>query len=187
MFPKQPLFANTDMAQNWHKLGFVVRVSPTPNGGDPVSPIFVEKQRQTPHAADERHPAAPFEIAAFAAHAHALASHDAHARAQEIPHSLPPPDAARKLVAAAGQNTPINTLESLKRHLQFAIAVELSTIPMYLYAQFSIKSPDKTGNGDAAMLAMKGPAVSSPIMLAQCIAQASSSRRCCTSASPGTC
>ncbi|KAJ7142970.1 ferritin-like-domain-containing protein [Mycena epipterygia] len=39
------------------------------------------------------------------------------------------------------ENPPITTLESLKRHLHFAMAIELSTIPLYLYAMYSIKLP----------------------------------------------
>ena len=35
-------------------------------------------------------------------------------------------------------NRPIRTVESLHKHLQAAMAVELSTIPLYLYAMYSV-------------------------------------------------
>ncbi|TDL17872.1 hypothetical protein BD410DRAFT_535231 [Rickenella mellea] len=38
-------------------------------------------------------------------------------------------------------NLPITTLKSLQEHLQTAIAVELSTIPLYLYGMYSVNQP----------------------------------------------
>jgi hypothetical protein len=35
-------------------------------------------------------------------------------------------------------NRPIRTVASLHKHLQAAMAVELSTIPLYLYAMYSV-------------------------------------------------
>ena len=35
-------------------------------------------------------------------------------------------------------NRPIKTVASLHKHLEAAIAVELSTIPLYLYAMYSV-------------------------------------------------
>lgn len=41
-------------------------------------------------------------------------------------------------------NRPIETVASLHEHLQAAMAVELSTIPLYLYAMYSVSpaTPD---------------------------------------------
>ena len=44
------------------------------------------------------------------------------------------------------------TLEDLQEHLQTAIVVEMSTIPLYLYAYFSIKE----GDGDTARETIRG-------------------------------
>jgi len=42
-----------------------------------------------------------------------------------------------------GKDRPIQTVESLKEHLQAALAVELSTIPLYLYGMYSVNNaPD---------------------------------------------
>jgi len=38
-----------------------------------------------------------------------------------------------------GDDGPIQTVESLREHLQAAMAVELSTIPLYLYGMYSVK------------------------------------------------
>ena len=51
-FPGQPLFANTDMAENWHQLGFIVQ---RPSYG--LEPIFVETQRgDIPRKSETIHP-----------------------------------------------------------------------------------------------------------------------------------
>jgi hypothetical protein len=42
-----------------------------------------------------------------------------------------------------GDDGPIQTVESLREHLQVALAVELSTIPLYLYGMYSVNNaPD---------------------------------------------
>jgi hypothetical protein len=41
---------------------------------------------------------------------------------------------------ASGDDGPIQTIESLQEHLQFAMAVELSTIPLYLYGMYSVNN-----------------------------------------------
>jgi Ferritin-like len=42
-----------------------------------------------------------------------------------------------------GEDGPIQTVESLKEHLQAALTVELSTIPLYLYGMYSVNNaPD---------------------------------------------
>ena len=40
---------------------------------------------------------------------------------------------------------PIDTVDDLQEHLQLAIAVELATIPPYLYALYSIEDPSEVG------------------------------------------
>ncbi|KIJ40737.1 hypothetical protein M422DRAFT_32162 [Sphaerobolus stellatus SS14] len=112
----QPLFANTDMAQNWHQLGFIVE---RPTSGS--VPIFVETQRGSVHHKVD-----------------ILKDEDPPTR---IRHGggieLPRPD---------HKNEPISTLESLKTHLQKALAIELATIPLYLYGMYSIKTPEQFVN-----------------------------------------
>lgn len=109
VFQDQPYFANTDMVQRWHELGFIVR---RPSSGP--EPIFVETQRN-------------FHQENVSLHSHKT----------EIPRSqgitLPAPDSPE---------CPIQTVESLRKHLQAAMAVELSTIPLYLFAMYSVKTPN---------------------------------------------
>ncbi|KAF9002772.1 ferritin-like-domain-containing protein [Cyathus striatus] len=103
------------MAKNWKHLGFIVE---RPSQSD--YPIFVETQRGTIHrkgtsrfnkASDKEPPL-------------------------RIPHGggiiLPTPDTKQQ---------PINTIESLQTHLQKAMAIELATIPLYLFAMYSVKTP----------------------------------------------
>jgi hypothetical protein len=111
VYGDQPLFANTDMAKNWHKLGFIVK---RPSAGP--EPIFIEVQRQDPHAEEVKEPVA---IAPFRNKYHLV-------------FPSPPPN-----------SKPIDTLDSLKQHLQAAMAVELSTIPLYLFSMYSVKTPEK--------------------------------------------
>jgi hypothetical protein len=151
------------MVQNWHKLGFVVRVNPPVQSPlvqyPPTLPIFVETQREHPHP-EEKKPQDDIqqpELPAFVVHSQALASFDAHTKSQNIEFHMPRPDnpatapkhspyggSNRTVLGKWGMqfdNPPINTLESLKKHLHFAMAIELSTIPLYLYAMYSIKLP----------------------------------------------
>ena len=107
VFGDQPLFANTDMVQRWHLLGFVVQ---RPSSGP--EPIFVETQRGDLHK-----PALLFRPRPPALHGGL---------------KLPRPDS---------DNQPIETVESLRTHLQTAMAVELSTIPLYLFGMYSVKTP----------------------------------------------
>jgi len=46
--------------------------------------------------------------------------------------TLPTPDSPEQ---------PIQTVESLREHLQAAMAVELSTIPLYLFGMYTVKTP----------------------------------------------
>lgn len=102
------------MAQNWHKLGFIVkRPSPGPD------PIFIEVQRQDPHGDDMTEPDV---------------EKPAHKRLELV---FPKP---------SGIVHPITSVESLREHLQAAMAVELSTIPLYLFSMYSVKTPKKFVN-----------------------------------------
>ena len=68
---------------------------------------------------------------------------------------------------------PIETVDELQTHLVHAAMVELSTIPLYLYAAYSIQTD--------------GYSQWSPGSRRSARSAASSSRRCCTSASRATC
>ncbi|KAJ7777889.1 ferritin-like-domain-containing protein [Mycena maculata] len=167
VYSDQPLFANTDMVQNWHKLGFIVRVDPPgqnlpvpsllPVERHPTLPIFAETQRQHPHPQemkrgdDVQNPNLPV----FALNPQALTSFKAHTMSRNIEFCMPRPDNRASKPPPGGisggipksdwggkwGNPPITTLPSLKKHLHFAMAIELSTIPLYLYAMYSIKLP----------------------------------------------
>lgn len=118
------------MAQNWHKLGFIVkRPSPGPD------PIFIEVQRQDPHADDMTEPE----------------EKPVHKRLKMV---FPKP---------SGTVEPITSLESLREHLQAAIAVELSTIPLYLFSMYSVKTPKQFVNDpryyDLIVAAIRGASV----------------------------
>ena len=41
---------------------------------------------------------------------------------------------------------PIITIESLRTHLQTAMAIELATIPLYLFGMYSVKIPEQYAN-----------------------------------------
>lgn len=75
-----------------------------------------------------------------------------------------------------GPNYPITTVESLQKHLQVAMAVELSTIPLYLFAQYTVKVPKEYANDpryvDPVISAVKGKRIkfiltSPPLKLAR--------------------
>jgi len=107
------------MAQYWHQLGFVVE---RPSYGP--EPIFVETQRGDIDR-DEK----PLPIRK-------------HAPSMKLPQvggpiCLPAPDS---------RDQPIKSIESLRTHLQTAMAIELATIPLYLYGMYSIKIPDQYKN-----------------------------------------
>lgn len=110
----QPLFANTDMAKNWHKLGFIVE---RPSTG-PL-PIFVEVQRSPIHRLKK-----VVEVPVGAIPRSDKQKHG--------PLILPTPDKGE---------SPIQSIESLREHLQTAMAIELATIPLYLFGMYSIKTP----------------------------------------------
>ena len=137
-FQDQPLFANTDMAENWHQLGFVVQ---RPSYGP--EPIFVETQRgeihrtkkaihQNPHTPEDKLPGLPIP--------------------KRGPLILPIPDSPEHN---------IDNVDSLRKHLQTAMAIELATIPLYLFGMYSIKIPDQYVNDpryyDPVIGAIRGP------------------------------
>lgn len=119
-----PQTLDTDMAQNWHKLGFIVQVTPTgaKNGsGDLDLPNLC---RNTASGSTPSGGGSPKGSRGFAAHPAALASFDAHARSPGLALRMPRPDVTRRRLAKAlgpspseSQNSPIQTLESLKTHL----------------------------------------------------------------------
>ena len=93
-------------------------IVPRPSGGP--EPIFVETQRNLHKHTDENL---------------------SHSPRTGIPHgggiNLPIPDSPEH---------PIQTVESLRIHLQTAMAVELSTIPLYLFGMYTVKSPKAFAN-----------------------------------------
>jgi len=126
------------MAENWHQLGFIVQ---RPSYGP--EPIFVETQRgdirrqskaihMHPHSPEEKVPGQP------------IPKHG--------PLILPVPDSPE-------QN--IDNVDSLRKHLQTAMAIELATIPLYLFGMYSIKIPDQYVNDpryyDPVIGAIRGP------------------------------
>ena len=112
------------MAENWHQLGFIVqRPSYDPE------PIFVEMQQgdinrkktpdPVPYSPEEKVPGIPISIP------------------NHGPLILPFPDSPEH---------PINSVDSLRNHLQTAMAIKLATIPLYLFGMYSIKVPDQYVN-----------------------------------------
>jgi hypothetical protein len=124
-FRDQPLFANTDMAKNWHQLGFIVQ---RPSYGP--EPIFVETQRGEIHRPKK------------AIH---LPSH--HSPGETLP-GLPPPKRGGPLILPVPDSPKhnIDNVESLRKHIQTAMAIELATIPLYLFGMYSIKIPEQYVN-----------------------------------------
>jgi hypothetical protein len=117
VYGDQPLFANTDMAKRWHELGFIVQ---RPSSGP--EPIFVETQRG--------------DLYVDGVHSPGHHKHKAPKGGSQIPKNggivLPTPDSPEQ---------PIMSVESLRVHLQTAMQVELSTIPLYLFGMYSVKTP----------------------------------------------
>jgi hypothetical protein len=108
------------MAKNWHQLGFIVQ---QPFHGP--EPIFVETERGIIHH-DKK----------------AIPSLNHPSPEVTIPKRggrliLPVPDSSEQ---------PITSVESLRTHLQTAIAIELATIPLYLFGMYSVKIPKEYEN-----------------------------------------
>ena len=112
------------MAENWHQLGFIVQ---RPSYGP--GPIFIETQRgdihrkskiihPKPHLPEEKEPGVPIPK-------------------RGGPLILPVPDSPKHN---------IDNVHSLRNHLQTAMAIELATIPLYLFGMYSIKIPDQYVN-----------------------------------------
>ena len=55
-----------------------------------------------------------------------------------IPYQIPPGGTIKLPKPAYGDDGPIQTVESLREHLQTAMIVELSTIPLYLFGMYSV-------------------------------------------------
>ena len=138
-FPDQPLFANTDMAENWHQLGFIVQ---RPSYGP--EPIFVETQRGVIHRKSK------------AIH------QNPHLPEGKLP-GVPPPKRGGPLILPVPDSPEqnIDNVDSLRKHLQTAMAIELATIPLYLFGMYSIKIPDQYVNDpryyDPVIGAIRGP------------------------------
>jgi Ferritin-like len=126
VYSDQPLFANTDMAKRWHLLGFVVQ---RPSEGP--EPIFVETQRGDLYK-DTYYSAKPMPTEKQRGDLHAFSSRLYKGPTYGHGITLPKPDSG---------NHPITTVKSLQEHLQTAMAVELSTIPLYLFAMYSVTTP----------------------------------------------
>ena len=129
VYGDQPLFANTDMAKRWHLLGFVVQ---RPSEGP--EPIFVETQRGDLHK-DSYYARKQVPVDAPRGQLHTLSSKPRRRYGHGIP--LPTPEQG---------NDPIVRVESLRQHLQTAMAVELSTIPLYLFGMYSVQTPKEYVN-----------------------------------------
>jgi hypothetical protein len=129
VYGDQPLFANTDMAKRWHLLGFVVQ---RPSEGP--EPIFVETQRGDLYK-DTYYAKKQVPVEAQRGQLHSLYSTPRRRYGHGI--SLPTPEPG---------NHPIVTVESLRKHLQTAIAVELCTIPLYLFGMYSVQTPKEYAN-----------------------------------------
>ena len=110
------------MAQNWHKLGFIVQ---RPSYGP--EPIFVETQRGEIHRTKK------------------VISPIPHSPEEKTP-GLPIPKRGGPLILPTPRwhlprDDIDDDLESLREHLQTAMAIELATIPLYLFGMYSIKIP----------------------------------------------
>lgn len=129
------------MVQFWHKMGFVVK-SQDQFAGDSL-PVYVEDERGKIHnesTVEAPRPQIP-------SHPDSLFPHK-----KGAPHWTP-------FLPGAG-NLPITTIDDLRKHLQSAMAVELSTIPLYLFAMYSVKTPEEFQNDpryvDPVISAIKG-------------------------------
>ena len=136
-FPGQPLFANTDMAENWHQLGFIVQ---RPSYG--LEPIFVETQRgDIPRKSETIHP-------------------KPQSPEEKVP-GLPRPRRGGPLILPVPDSPEhnIDNVHSLRKHLQTGMAIELATIPLYLFRMYSVKIPyvDDPMYYDPVIGAIRGP------------------------------
>lgn len=116
-YDQQPLFANTDMVQFWHQLGFVVKEKKHITFGG--LPVLVETERGKIHATST---------------------------VPEPHEQLPPPNVKILPPPFHGATKAIDSIHSLQQHLQSAMAVELSTIPIYLFGMYSVKIPTRFQN-----------------------------------------
>lgn len=127
------------MAENWHQLGFIVQ---RPSYGP--EPIFVETQR-----GEIRRPSKPIQP-------------NPHLPGETLPgQPLPRRGGPLILPAPDSPEQNINNVDSLRKHLQTAMAIELATIPLYLFGMYSIKIPEQYVNDpryyDPVIGAIRGP------------------------------
>lgn len=120
------------MVQFWDELGFVVKA---PRQALGEFPVYIEQERGKIHAVTTVQDP----------------------KGQQSPHERPP----REVTAIPPtKNKPIKDLKSLQQHLQSAMAVELSTIPLYLFAMYTVKIPEEYQNDpryqDPVINAVKG-------------------------------
>jgi hypothetical protein len=103
------------MVQNWHKLGFIIQ---KPSDGD--QPIYVEVDRTDPHA-----------------------DYGTFKDLPKLPSTKPYPGISfpKPDNPPGSTKDTITDIETLKSHLQTALAIEFATIPLYLFAMYTIKTP----------------------------------------------
>ena len=110
--------------EHWHQLGYIVQ---RPSYGP--EPIFVETQRGDVHCKSKSiHP-------------------KLHSPEDKVP-GLPIPKHGGPLILPLPDSPQhnIDNVHSLRKHLQTAMAIELATIPLYLFGMYSIKIPDQYVN-----------------------------------------
>lgn len=117
------------MAQRWYKLGFIVQ---RPSYG--LEPIFVETQRGDLAKADIK---GSLDIKSLAI----KPNNESGNKATSQGHPVSLPHGGIRLPTPHSVEHPINSVESLREHLQAAMAVELCSIPLYLSGMYSIKTP----------------------------------------------
>ena len=104
------------MAENWHKLGFIIQ-----KPSDGFQPIYVEVDREDPH------PKPPIISSSYT---------DSPGHSSALGLALPKPD------NPPGSKSPtVDNIETLRDHLQHAMAVELSTIPSTVARLLSVSQP----------------------------------------------
>lgn len=150
------MIGNTDMAHYWHYLGFVRRV---PGYGKIIGvdddsaedsigefPIFVEKERGTFLRQIEGVQSGKTESRA----ASSSLKFDGISLKFNFDDQLPPPQRFEALLTEGEEQQQVTGMWSLKRILhkllQAAMEIELSTIPIYLFAMYSIKPPPEAAD-----------------------------------------
>jgi hypothetical protein len=70
--------------------------------------------------------------------------------------SLPEDHGGYPLPKPDSSDQPMGTVESLREHLQAAMAVELSTIPQYLYGMYSVEAASALASYNPVTGAVRG-------------------------------